>query len=48
MTYDAGFSVVYSEDYRTHPRPEEIVDYTKKYLVRDKATVADEFNRLTK
>lgn len=45
---DAGFSVVYSEDYRNHHRPEEYVDYTKKYLVRDKATVSDEFNRLTK
>lgn len=45
---DAGFSVVYSEDYRNHHRPGEYVDYTKKYLVRDKATVSDEFNRLTK
>lgn len=45
---DAGFSVVYSEDYRNYHRPEEYVDYTKKYLVRDKATVSDEFNRLTK
>ena len=45
---DAGFSVVYSEDYRSHYQPTETVDYIKKYLVRDKATVADEFNRLTK
>ena len=45
---DAGFSVVYSEDYRNHHRPGEYVDYIKKYLVRDKATVSDEFNRLTK
>ena len=45
---DAGFSVVYSEDYRNYHRPGEYVDYTKKYLVRDKATVSDEFNRLTK
>ena len=45
---DAGFSVVYSEDYRNHHRPGEYVDYTKKYLVRDKASVSDEFNRLTK
>ena len=45
---DAGFSVVYSEDYRNRHWPEGYVDYTKKYLVRDKATVSDEFNRLTK
>ena len=45
---DAGFSVVYSEYYRNRHWPEGYVDYTKKYLVRDKATVSDEFNRLTK
>lgn len=46
---DAGFRVAHSKDYRSRPHPSCPYDlYTKKYLVRDKATVADEFNRLTK
>ena len=45
---DAGFSVVYSGDYRNHHRLVEYVEYIKKYLVRYKATVSDEFNLLTK
>ena len=45
---DAGFTIVYSEDYMLYPLRNEVVAFTKKYLVRDKTTVSDEFNRLTK
>ena len=45
---DAGFTIVYSEDYMQYPLRNEVVAFTKKYLVRDKTSVSDEFNRLTK
>ena len=45
---DAGFTIVYSEDYMLYPLRNEVVAFTKKYLVRDKTSVSDEFNRLTK
>ena len=45
---DAGFTIVYSEDYMLYPLRDEVVAFTKKYLVRDKTSVSDEFNRLTK
>ena len=45
---DAGFTIVYSEDYMFYPLRNEVVAFTKKYLVRDKTSVSDEFNRLTK
>ena len=45
---DAGFTIVYSKDYMLYPLRNEVVAFTKKYLVRDKTSVSDEFNRLTK
>ena len=45
---DVGFTIVYSEDYMLYPLRNEVVAFTKKYLVRDKTSVSDEFNRLTK
>lgn len=45
---DAGFTIVYSEDYMLYPLRNNVVAFTKKYLVRDKTSVSDEFNRLTK
>lgn len=45
---EAGFKVVYSADYQERHVDNSFDNYTTKYLVRDKATVADEFNRLTK
>ena len=45
---DAGFTIVYSEDYMLYPLRNEVVAFTKKYLVKDKTSVSDEFNRLTK
>lgn len=39
-----GFVVIYM----LYPLRNEVVAFTKKYLVRDKTSVSDEFNRLTK